>query len=185
MRYVERRLAELVSGERAEGFLKSMGSAKLTSSPSQADPPKKQKTAADQREYFRNYQRLRRKTVLGRRAMRESNLRAMHKISLDRYQNIFQGQGGRCAICSDSIVMGYDPNRDDGRRGSVAYGAHLDHDHACCPGRKSCGLCIRGLLCTRCNTALGNFRDNPAILRKAADYVSTGPLLYDPQQAAG
>lgn len=27
----------------------------------------------------------------------------------------------------------------------------LDHDHACCPGRRSCGKCVRGILCTTCN----------------------------------
>jgi hypothetical protein len=33
---------------------------------------------------------------------------------------------------------------------------HVDHNHACCRGKnRSCGQCIRGLLCHTCNIALG------------------------------
>jgi hypothetical protein len=33
--------------------------------------------------------------------------------------------------------------------------AEVDHDHGCCPGRKSCGKCTRGLLHPACNSWLG------------------------------
>jgi hypothetical protein len=68
-------------------------------------------------------------------------------------------QGGGCAICSAG---------EPGGRGRW----HVDHDHACCPAGRSCGRCIRGLLCTRCNVGLGNFRDNPELLRTAAAYLA-------------
>ena len=47
----------------------------------------------------------------------------------------------------------------------------VDHDHACCPGTRSCGKCVRGLLCPRCNRALGLFRDSPTLLERAAHYL--------------
>lgn len=49
--------------------------------------------------------------------------------------------------------------------------AAIDHDHACCPGRFSCGKCVRGVLCTSCNMAIGYVHDDPARLEALARYL--------------
>jgi hypothetical protein len=46
---------------------------------------------------------------------------------------------------------------------------HIDHDHSCCRGKKSCGTCVRGLACGDCNTGVGLFGDDPERMRRVAD----------------
>lgn len=50
----------------------------------------------------------------------------------------------------------------------------VDHDHKCCPGPKSCGKCVRGLLCHTCNVTLGMVNDSFLVLRRLADYAESG-----------
>jgi hypothetical protein len=46
----------------------------------------------------------------------------------------------------------------------------VDHDHACCPDeKKSCGQCIRGLLCVSCNTTLGQIERKYEMARAYLD----------------
>ena len=49
------------------------------------------------------------------------------------------------------------------KRGIGRETAHVDHDH-------DTGV-VRALLCFTCNSALGKFRDDPAVLRRAACYL--------------
>lgn len=51
----------------------------------------------------------------------------------------------------------------------------IDHDHKCCSGIKSCGSCIRGVLCSWCNLGIGKLRDSAEILQSAADYLANPP----------
>jgi hypothetical protein len=40
----------------------------------------------------------------------------------------------------------------------------VDHDHDCCPGIESCGQCVRGILCNRCNLVMGHLKEDPKLL---------------------
>jgi hypothetical protein len=53
----------------------------------------------------------------------------------------------------------------------------VDHDHSCCSGKTSCGKCVRGLLCTRCNVFLGHSRDDTAVAYSMIDYLTNPPAL--------
>lgn len=78
-------------------------------------------------------------------------------ITAAEYDAMFEAQGGVCAICE----------RPPGARA-----LSVDHDHTCCPRGRSCGQCIRGLLCDDCNNALGRFQDDVTRMLKAVEYVS-------------
>lgn len=123
------------------------------------------------KEWQREYQRARRKTVLGRYATARTNLKQLYGIDFARYEEIFERQRGCCAICGKGIVRAFTAE-STGKSGPRAGGARVDHDHACCPGKRSCGRCVRGLLCHHCNIGMGGFRDKPELLRAAIEYAT-------------
>lgn len=86
-------------------------------------------------------------------------LKFRYGLTLADYDRALAAQGGICALCATPAV-----ERE----------FFVDHDHGCCPGNKgkTCGGCIRGLICARCNTGLGLFEDDPSLLRAAADYLA-------------
>lgn len=88
---------------------------------------------------------------------------AKYRLSLEAYKAMLAAQGGACAICKVDAPTDIRTNR-----------FHVDHDHACCPSsQKTCGKCVRALLCHGCNTALGNFKDDPVRLRAALSYLTS------------
>lgn len=78
------------------------------------------------------------------------------KLTIEKYSELEKSQNGVCKICGNK----------DYKRLSV------DHDHSCCPGEKTCGNCTRGLLCSRCNRALGSVNDDVKLLQTMIEYLN-------------
>lgn len=78
-------------------------------------------------------------------------------ISMEDYEKLLFEQDGVCAICQ----------RSPEEVGVLA----VDHDHRCCPTERTCGKCIRSLLCTDCNISIGRFNDDVVRLERAAEYL--------------
>jgi len=84
--------------------------------------------------------------VRTRRSQRKMVFKRVYGISLEDYDVMFERQGGACAICKRT-------------------GVTLCVDHCHLTGE------VRGLLCIRCNSALGFCSDDPAVLLAAAEYL--------------
>ncbi len=76
---------------------------------------------------------------------RTYHLRRRYGITVRDADAMLEEQGGSCAICR------------------IEPAAHVDHDHAT--------GAVRALLCFNCNGGLGQFEDDPEVLRAAARYV--------------
>ena len=88
---------------------------------------------------------------------RAQNRRATFGLSPEQAADMLAAQDGRCAICGRDIT-GERPYR-----GSMRTETCVDHDH-------TTGA-TRALLCPGCNQGLGLMKDDPVLLRKAADYL--------------
>jgi hypothetical protein len=80
---------------------------------------------------------------------RRKNLLRTHNITLKQFDTILDSQGGVCAICKGPPM------------GKGNY--HVDHGHS--TGK------LRGLLCHKCNVALGMVQDRIELLEALIAYV--------------
>ncbi len=80
---------------------------------------------------------------------RAKALKYNYGISLESYTRLKQEQGDTCKICCKK------PNK-----------RALSVDHCHVTGR------IRGLLCSKCNMAIGLFDDSPELLQKTIEYLA-------------
>lgn len=80
-----------------------------------------------------------------RRHGRDTHLARTYGLTDDDVEGLLAQQNGLCAICLGRPAV------------------HIDHDHS--TGK------IRGMLCFRCNAALGQLGDDVDVIRRAADYL--------------
>lgn len=79
---------------------------------------------------------------------------APYDLTEEEFKRMLEDQNGRCLICN---------LRPSGKGPNAVL--HIDHCHE--TGK------VRGLLCQACNRGLGFFRDDPARLTAAVDYLRT------------
>jgi hypothetical protein len=92
---------------------------------------------------------------LQRRRNRIKALR-LYRLSVEQFETMVASRGGVCEIC--------------GKPPRVGRRLVVDHDRGCCPHARTCGTCIRGLLCVPCNASLG-LLERPAWLSSAMAYL--------------
>ena len=88
-----------------------------------------------------------------------------YQLTRQDWEALFDSQGRRCAICRTD-----DPGNHKGS------GWVVDHDHRCCPRSKTCGRCVRAILCNVCNVTVGYIENHPdlaAVLGYVASFTSS------------
>lgn len=84
------------------------------------------------------------------RRVYEAHVRRKYGIELEDIARAFERQGGKCPGCHRSLVWGA--------------GTHTDHCHQT--------MRFRGLLCQRCNQAVGLLDDSPEIFHRLISYLT-------------
>jgi hypothetical protein len=85
----------------------------------------------------------------------------MYKYKLTLEQFLEMSKNG-CQICGNI----------------TKHNLNIDHDHACCTGEgATCGKCVRGVVCNRCNMTIGKYenglmRDDNPLKDKIKEYLN-------------
>ena len=94
-------------------------------------------------------------------------------ITQEDYDYLSELQGHVCALCGRP-----ETKKNPTRRHDTPWLLSVDHDHSCCPYKKGCYRCIRGLLDVDCNSMIGYVeRAGGLVVARFADYLSQRPLL--------
>jgi hypothetical protein len=83
----------------------------------------------------------------------------LYNLTPEDVSKMLRKQRNKCAVCKADISEKF----------------AIDHDHACCGDKgRSCGKCVRGLLCTSCNAGIGLLQDSVKVLKNAIAYIVRG-----------
>lgn len=83
--------------------------------------------------------------------MRERAKERRYGITQSDFDKILKTQNNKCAICESEFKSSKD--------------THIDHCHD--------SFKVRGLLCSNCNVALGQFNDNLELMKNAIEYLKS------------
>ena len=92
-----------------------------------------------------------------------------HRMTMEQYTALRLEQADRCGACKEPLRFG------------ESRAVTVDHDPRCCQyetlstgrtkGSISCGKCVRALLCSPCNRAIGFFERYPQRIYMWIDYI--------------
>jgi hypothetical protein len=124
----------------------------------------KEEVSAKRKKYYIDHQektRARDRSYNQRRSDKtlEWHRKKNYGITQEEYDKLNALQNGLCAICGKENVKGKSLG--------------VDHDHI--TGE------IRGLLCQKCNLALGNFEDNIEFVKRAISYLEGENIIVNSQ----
>jgi hypothetical protein len=108
------------------------------------------KLNSEEREKFLAEKRKEQEAVKKRQDNRWLAIYSMYRLTREQWQDIFNKQNGRCAICGKS-------------QDELGYTLQVDYDHVI--GK------VRGLLCKRCNLGIGMFGEDVENINKAIRYL--------------
>lgn len=106
------------------------------------------------KEYYREHK------AEHRTVSRRYSIKKLYGITEEDFNNLYESQGGKCAICGKPLDM-ISANKNNA--------AHIDHDHE--TGK------VRGILCRFCNIGLGLFKDNLELLDRAKEYLAKSKAI--------
>ena len=111
----------------------------------------KKKYNEEHREYLTKCQKTNRLNNIEKYRVKEKGyqIKKNYGITIEKYNEMLNSQSNRCLICNNE----FKPIKD----------TYIDHNHI--TGK------VRGLLCIKCNSGIGYFKDNIEKLKLAIKYL--------------